>query len=65
MAARRFGDEFNEQLARKAIMWGPAIAGGLFLGPAGIVLGLLTSASVVASDSNGNSSPRDGDDRSK
>jgi hypothetical protein len=65
MAAKSFGEEFNEELARKAIMWGPAIAGGILLGPAGIVLGLLTSASVVASGNNGSSSPGAGDDRSK
>jgi hypothetical protein len=65
MAEKSFGDEFKEELARKAVAWGPAIAGGLLLGPAGIVLGLLTSASVVASGNNGNTSPRAGDDRTK
>ena len=65
MATKTFGEEVAQELAVKTVMWGPAIAGGLLLGPVGIVLGLLTSASIVASNSTGSSPPRDGDDRSK
>jgi hypothetical protein len=65
MAAKCFGEEMAQELAVKTVMWGPAIAGALLLGPVGIVLGLLTSASIVASGSNGSSSPRDGDQETK
>jgi hypothetical protein len=59
MATKTFGEEVAQELAGKTVMW------GLLLGPVGIVLGLLTSASIVASGNNGNSSPRDGDQETK
>ena len=66
MAGKSFGEEFGEEFARKAVMWGPAIAGAALLGPAGIVLGLLTSVATMTSG-NGNSPPpsggQDADDR--
>jgi hypothetical protein len=65
MAAKSFGGEFNEELARKAIMWGPAIAGAALLGPAGIVLGLLTSVAIVASGGSSDSPPSNGEQSEK
>ncbi len=49
MSGKSFGEEFGEHLAGKAIMWGPAIAGAILLGPVGIALGLAASAVIVAS----------------
>jgi hypothetical protein len=65
MAAESFGEEFRDEMARKAIAWGPAIAGALVLGPAGIALGFLTTIALVASGGKGSPSPRDGGDRGK
>ena len=65
MAGKSFGEEFGGEMAGKAIMWGPAIAGAALLGPAGILLGLITSVAIVASGSNnppqpsGSDPPRD------
>jgi hypothetical protein len=65
MVAKSFAEEVAGELAVKTVMWGPAIAGGLVLGPFGAALGAIVSVVIVASGGNGNSSPRDGDDRSK
>jgi hypothetical protein len=66
MAERSFGEDFRNEMAGKAVMWGPAIAGALLLGnPVGILLGLVASVSIVASGSHGNSSPPDGDQGTK
>lgn len=50
---RTFGQEFAREAAKevtgRAIIWGPAIAGGLLLGPVGIFLGLVTSVAIVTS----------------
>jgi hypothetical protein len=54
MAGKTLGEELRNEMAGKAIVWGPAIAGGMLLGPVGFVLGLATSVVLVAS---GNSSP--------
>lgn len=60
MAAKSFEQDVAEELAGKAVMWGPAVAGGLVLGPVGALLGAIASVVIVAS---GSSSP-DGEDRS-
>ena len=52
--AGSFGDDLRNEMTGKALMWGPAIAGALVLGPLGFALGLATSVVLVAS---GNSSP--------
>ncbi len=62
MAAKSFGEQVAGELAGKAVMWGPAIAGALLLGPVGILLGLLASANIVASGSS--SAAPDGDQAS-
>ena len=58
MAAKSVGEAVTQELAGKAIIWGPVIAGGLILGPVGALLGVLTSVVIVASGS-GNSPPKD------
>jgi hypothetical protein len=66
MAGRTFGEDFRNDMAGKAIMWGPAIAGALLLGnPVGILLGLVASVSIVASGGRDNSSPPAGDQGTK
>jgi hypothetical protein len=47
MAAKSVGEAVTQELAGKAVICGPAIAGGLFLGPVGAVLGVLTSVAIV------------------
>ena len=39
MATKSLQEEVAEELAGKAVMWGPAVAGGLALGPVGALLG--------------------------
>jgi predicted PurR-regulated permease PerM len=43
-------------------MWGPAVAGGLVLGPVGALLGAIASVVIVAS---GSAASREGEDQSK
>ena len=57
MAAKSFGEEFRDELTGKAVIWGPAIAGAVLLGPVGIALGLVASVAVVASGGDGASQP--------
>ena len=61
MAERSFAEEVGKELTFKAVVWGPAIAGGLFLGPVGILAGL--AASVIVLASGGGGSPPAGGDR--
>ena len=64
MAGTTFGEEFGGEMAGKAIMWGPALAGAVLLGPVGVVLGLAASVAIVASG-NDNSSRASGGDPPK
>lgn len=59
MAGRTFGEELAQELVGKGVIWGPSIAGALLLGPLGILLGLATTAAIVASGSD--SSPPGGE----
>ena len=49
MSSKSFGQEFAEEVVRKAVIYGPPIVGGLALGPAGIVVGAVAAAVVVTS----------------
>jgi hypothetical protein len=62
VAAKSFQEEVAEELAGKAMMWGPAVAGGLALGPLGALLGAIVSAVIVTS---GSSASRESEERSK
>ena len=61
MAGKTFGGEFGGEMAGKAIMWGPALAGAVLLGPVGAFLGLAASVAFVASGSDKLSPPSGGD----
>jgi hypothetical protein len=60
MAGRSFSDDLRNEMTGKAIMWGPAVAGAVLLGPVGFVLGLATSVVIVASGGS-NSPPANGE----
>ena len=60
MAAKSFQQEVAEELAGKAMIWGPAIAGGLALGPVGALVGAIVSVVIVAS---GGSASGEGEDQ--
>ena len=59
MAGTTFGDEVKKGIPGKAVIWGPAIVGAVFLGPLGVLLGLATSVAIAASV-NDNSPPESG-----
>ena len=52
MADRSFGEELAGELAGRAVIWGPSLAGAILLGPVGLLLGLAASAALVASSSD-------------
>lgn len=56
MSGKSFGQEVAEELVRKAVIWGPPIAGGLLLGPVGIAVGVASAAAIVGSGSSGDGS---------
>jgi hypothetical protein len=49
MTERSIGEDVVREVAGKAIMWVPAIAGALLLGPLGIFVGLTTSVAILSS----------------
>lgn len=61
MAGKSFGEEFRDDLTGKAVMWGPALAGAVLLGPVGIALGLAASVAVIASGGDNPPQPSGGD----
>jgi hypothetical protein len=61
MAERTFGDDFRNEMAGKAVMWGPAITGAVLAGPVGFVLGLAASVVIVASGSGDQPKDQSGD----
>jgi hypothetical protein len=48
MTRKSFGQEYGEELVRKAVIWGPPIVGGIVLGPVGIVAGAVAAAAAIA-----------------
>ena len=61
MTGRTFGEKLSGELAGKAVIWGPSIAGALLLGPFGVLLGLAASVAIVASASDNSQPPPGGD----
>ena len=49
MTERSIGEDVVRDAAGKAVMWVPAIAGAILLGPLGIFLGLATSVAIMSS----------------
>ncbi len=60
MAGKSHGEEVAGELAGKAVIWGPAIAGAILLDPVGILLGVATSVAIVTSASSSGKSPPPG-----
>lgn len=52
MKERSIAEELGNELAGKAVIWGPAIAGGLALGPVGFAVGLVAAVAIVVSGSS-------------
>jgi hypothetical protein len=57
MAAKTLGEAVATDLAVKAVIWGPSIAGAMLLGPVGLLVGAAVSVALVAS--GGDNSPQD------
>ena len=56
MTRKSFGQEYAEALVSKAVIAGPAIVGGLLLGPVGVAIGIATAVVIAASVSSGGDS---------
>jgi hypothetical protein len=54
MAAETLKEAFARDLAVKAVIWGPSIAGAMLLGPVGLLVGAAVSVAIVASGDQGN-----------
>ena len=57
MVTKTLGEAVATDLAVKAVIWGPSIAGAVLLGPVGVLLGAAVSVALVAS--GGDNSPQD------
>jgi hypothetical protein len=64
MAERSFSDDLGKEMAGKAVMWGPAVAGAVLFGPMGLALGLATSV-VLAVSGNSSDLPANGEQAEK
>jgi hypothetical protein len=61
-----FSEDLSKEMTGKAVLWGPAIAGAVLLGPVGFALGLASSVVLVASGNSSSppsSSKQDAGDR--
>jgi hypothetical protein len=63
MAERTLGEAVATDLAVKAVIWGPSIAGAILLGPVGVLLGAAATVALVAS--GGDNSPPPAADNQK
>jgi hypothetical protein len=61
MARETLKEAFAKELAMKAVMWGPSIAGTMLFGPAGLLLGAAASLAIVASGSDNSPQRSPGD----
>ena len=57
MAERTLGEAVATDLAVKAVIWGPSIAGAILLGPVGVLLGAAATVALVASGGDKPSQP--------
>ena len=58
MSAETLGEAVATDLAVKAVIWGPSIAGAFLLGPAGLLVGAAVAVAIVVSGSD-KSPPKD------
>jgi hypothetical protein len=65
MSAKTLGEAVATDLAVKAVIWGPAIAGAVLLGPVGVLLGAAATVALVASGGDKPSQPSAGDKKTK
>ena len=65
MAEKTFGEAVATDLAVKAVIWGPAIAGAILLGPVGVLLGAAATVALVASGGDNSPQPSAGDQKRK
>jgi hypothetical protein len=65
MAAKTLGEALATDLAAKAVLWGPSIAGAILLGPVGLLLGPAALVAILASGGDNSSQPSSGDQGSK
>ena len=65
MAAKTLGEAVATDLAVKAVIWGPSIAGVILLGPVGLLLGAAASVAILASGGDNSPQPSPGDQKRK
>jgi len=53
MARKTLTEALATDLAVKAVIWGPCIAGVMLFGPVGLLLGAVASVALVASGGDG------------
>jgi len=63
MSEKTFGREMAEDLIRKAVIWGPPIAGAVILGPVGAMLGVAATTAILGSGSGSDGSASHGSDQ--
>lgn len=49
MAERSIAEEMGRELAIKAALWGPAVAGAAVAGPVGFFAGLVAGVTIIVS----------------
>ena len=65
MAAKTLGEAVATDLAVKAVIWGPSIAGAILLGPVGLLVGAAVSVALVASGGDNSPQQSSGDQGTK
>ena len=63
MTEKSYGREVVEELVRKAVVWGPPIAGGLLLGPVGVIIGVATTSAILGEGRSDNGAASHGSDQ--
>ena len=63
MAAQTLTEALATDLAVKAVIWGPSIAGVMLFGPVGLLLGAVASVALVASGGDNLPQPSSGESR--
>ncbi|HUY88407.1 MAG TPA: hypothetical protein VMV10_06715 [Pirellulales bacterium] len=65
MPAKTLGEAVATDLAVKAVLWGPSIAGAILLGPVGVLLGAAVSVAIAASGGDNSPQQSSGDQGTK